>query len=280
MDEKGAVRSEKVNQPQMVQDDLGNAVQEVLNDLTRGTYDITISVGPAYSTLRQEAADSMNQVVQAFPQLMQFAGDLVAKSWDWPGADEIAKRLEKTLPPELRDKPEGEEGPPPIPPEVQQALDQAGKAIEVYQQEIGQMQQALQSKDAEMQQAEALEAAKIASQERIAREKLQSEAEIDLLRIKKDLLIAREKAQAEQRTAIATAAMQPEREDDESVDIESVEIEELPVEPPPPPEPTPTDMALMAVAEAMQMVARSLAAPKRPVRDAEGRIVQVISEVA
>lgn len=289
MDEKGAVRSEQVNQPAMVQDEMGNAVEQVLNDLTSGTYDITISVGPAYDTLRQEASDSMTQVVQAFPQIMQFAGDLVAKSWDWPGADEIAKRLEKTLPPELRDKEEGAEGPPPPPPEMVQALEQASQAIEVYQQEIGQLQQALQAKDGEMQRAEEVEAAKMASVERIARAKLESEAQIDLLRIKKDLLIAREKAQAEQQTAMMTAAMQPAPvepggffDDPAQIDLDAVSLDPMPVEPPPPPEPpqpTPTDVALMAVAEAMQIFARSMSAPKRPVRDSEGRIVQVITDM-
>jgi hypothetical protein len=294
MDEKGGVRSEKVNEPQVVADELGLTVTQVLNDLTRGDYDITISVGPAYATLRQEAAEAMGQMVQAYPPLMQIAGDLIMKAQDGPGADEIAKRMAKMLPPELRDKEEGEEGPPPIPPEMQQAMQQATQAIEVYQQEIGQLQQALQSKDAEMQRQEDIEAAKIASQERIAKEKIRSQAEIDLLGIKKDLIIAREKARSAQETAVMTAAMKPapameggetEYDDNkrEGINIEGVAIEEMPIEPPPPPpppQPTPTDMALMAVADAMQMVARSLAAPKRPVRDADGRIIQVISEVA
>jgi len=300
MDEKGGVRSEKVNEPQVVADKLGLTVTQVLNDLTRGDYDITISVGPAYATLRQEAAEAMGQMVQAYPPLMQIAGDLIMKAQDVPGADEIAKRMAKTLPPELRDKEEGEEGPPPIPPEMQQAMQQATQAIEIYQQEIGQLQQeigqlqqAMQSRNVEMQRQEDIEAAKIASQERIAKEKIRSQAEIDLLGIKKDLVIAREKARSAQETAVMTAAMKPilemdsdEGNDDnerEGMDIEGVEIKEMPIEPPPPPpppQPTPTDMALMAVADAMQMVARSLAAPKRPVRDAEGRIIQVISEVA
>ena len=41
----------------------------------------------------------MVELGRIFPQIMQVAGDLVAKNLDWPGADEIAERLKKLLPP-------------------------------------------------------------------------------------------------------------------------------------------------------------------------------------
>ena len=78
------------------------AVETVVNDLTVGTYDVTVSVGPAYRTMRQEAADAMVQFGQAWPKPMEIAGDKVVKSMDWPGADEIAERIKRTIPPELR----------------------------------------------------------------------------------------------------------------------------------------------------------------------------------
>ena len=76
---------------------------EVLNDLSVGKYDVRVTVGPSYATRRIEAADSMMQFVQAFPAAGAVVGDLIAKSMDWPGAEDIAKRLKAALPPELAD---------------------------------------------------------------------------------------------------------------------------------------------------------------------------------
>lgn len=86
----------------------------LINDLTTGKYDITISVGPSYSTKRIEAADSMMAFIQAVPQAAQVSGDLIAKAMDWPGSDDIAERLKKMLPPGMIDEE--------IPPEQQQAI--------------------------------------------------------------------------------------------------------------------------------------------------------------
>lgn len=108
------------------------AIQRVLNDMTVGEYAVTVSAGPSYDTMRQEAVDGMIQTAQSWPKLMDIAGDKVVRTMDWPGADEIADRIAKTMPPELRDKEEGEEdnGPPPIPPEVQQHVQQMEQAMQ------------------------------------------------------------------------------------------------------------------------------------------------------
>ncbi len=73
----------------------------LLNDLSQGTYDVRVKVGPSYATRRSEAADSMLQFIQAVPQAAGVAGDLVARNMDWPGADEIAERLHRMLPPQV-----------------------------------------------------------------------------------------------------------------------------------------------------------------------------------
>jgi hypothetical protein len=46
-----------------------------------------------------EAADSLMAFVQAVPQAGAVIGDLIAKNQDWPGAEEMAERLKKLLPP-------------------------------------------------------------------------------------------------------------------------------------------------------------------------------------
>jgi len=66
-------------------------------DLSVGEYDVALTTGTSYMTRRVEAAQSMMDAVQVFPQLMQVAGDLIAKAQDWPGADKIAERLAQAM---------------------------------------------------------------------------------------------------------------------------------------------------------------------------------------
>lgn len=77
-------------------------------DLAVGQFDVALSTGTSYTTRRVEAAQAMMDAIQVWPQLMQVAGDLVAKAQDWPGADKLAARLKKTIPPQFLE--EGEEG--------------------------------------------------------------------------------------------------------------------------------------------------------------------------
>jgi hypothetical protein len=82
---------------------------------------------------------------------MQVAGDLVMRSADFPMAEQLAERLEKTLPPELRDQKKGEEGQ--VPPEVQQHMQQ-------MDQQIQQLGQALEAAATHAEQLEAEQAQK------------------------------------------------------------------------------------------------------------------------
>lgn len=104
-------------------------LEVVMRDLTVGKYDVTIGVGPSYSTQRAEAVDAMMQVGQVFPNLWAVAGDKIVRSMDWPNADEIADRLKKALPPGLADEEDQPEAQP-MPPEVQEALTMAAQEIE------------------------------------------------------------------------------------------------------------------------------------------------------
>lgn len=136
MKEDGTIDSAEVNVQKV--DPLTMEVVETLNDLTVGTYDVTVSTGPSYSTLREEAAEAMVAVAGDFPKLMDVAGDLVIESMDWPGADKIADRLRKTMPANLTQENESgeEQGPPPLPPEVEQALQQYDQLVEQLQQQL------------------------------------------------------------------------------------------------------------------------------------------------
>ena len=90
---------------------------QVLNDLTVGKYDVVVTVGPSYATQRLEAANSMIAFAGAVPNAAPVMADLMASTMDWPGAEKIAKRLKKTIPPHLLDPSEMEEGGPPPQPD-------------------------------------------------------------------------------------------------------------------------------------------------------------------
>jgi len=66
-----------------------------------GKYDVRVITGPGYATKRQEALESMAQLLQGNPQLWSVAGDLFVKNMDWPGAQDLAKRFQKTLDPKV-----------------------------------------------------------------------------------------------------------------------------------------------------------------------------------
>lgn len=101
-----------------------------IHDVRTGRYDVAVKAGPSFTTRREEAATQMMELVRVFPDAAPIIGDLLAKNLDWPGADEIAKRLEKMLPPNLKD----EQGN--IPPEVQQQMQQMAEALQVLQQRL------------------------------------------------------------------------------------------------------------------------------------------------
>ena len=103
--EDGETRMAKIDptQPEPVRkivNEQGIVLEKVYNPSV-GKYDVVVTTGPNYATKRQEAMESMGQVLQGNPQLWGVAGDLVVKNMDWPGAQELAKRLAKTIDPKL-----------------------------------------------------------------------------------------------------------------------------------------------------------------------------------
>lgn len=76
-----------------------------LYDLTVGRYDVVTDVGPSYESRRMEVAENLTNLLQAMPNVGQFAGDLLVKSLDFPGSDELAERLRRTVPPNILEDP-------------------------------------------------------------------------------------------------------------------------------------------------------------------------------
>jgi uncharacterized protein YuzE len=125
-----------------------DGIQRV-NELRIGKYDVRVSVGPNYTTKRQETAESMIDFVRAFPPAGQVAADLVAKNMDWPGAEDFAERLKKLIPPGIVEDDE-----PPTPEEQaqmqqQQQLQQAQMQMTMQGAQIELQQSAAEAKEAE-----------------------------------------------------------------------------------------------------------------------------------
>jgi hypothetical protein len=116
----------EINKPQII-----DGVEQVLHDMTSGSYDVVMEAGPSYATKREQAQDAMTEFIRAFPPAAPVMGDLYAKSMDWPHAEEIGERLEELLPPPIkaklqadRQKREQAAGQPPSPEMQQQAMAQ------------------------------------------------------------------------------------------------------------------------------------------------------------
>jgi len=114
-------------------DENGIVIEKIYNPSV-GKYDVVVTTGPSYMTKRQEAMEGMAQILQGNPNLWAVAGDLFVKNMDWPGAEEMAERLRKTIDPKvLADQ---DEDP---------ALQAAQQQMQAMGQEMDQMHQMLQN---------------------------------------------------------------------------------------------------------------------------------------
>jgi len=105
IDAGGEVKMAKINPMQTepvkkIVDQQGIEIAKIYNPNV-GTYDVQVSSGPSYMTRKQEAMDTMGQILQTNPALWSVAGDLFVKNMDWPGAEQMAERFEKMLDPKV-----------------------------------------------------------------------------------------------------------------------------------------------------------------------------------
>lgn len=109
---------------QTVVDDAGNEV--VLNDISKGKYDVAITVGPSYATQRMEAVDAFTNMLGQMgnglpPQIAALMAYNVVKNMDLPGSEDLDEAFRKILVAQgVMEPKEGEEapapqGPPPDP---------------------------------------------------------------------------------------------------------------------------------------------------------------------
>lgn len=163
----GAEKYETVNKPA--------PDGSTLNDLSRGKYDVAVTVGPSFATRRQEAAEAYGQLAQSDETLMMTAGDLVYKSLDLPYADEIAERKRMMLPPQIQQQLNADK---PMPPEIQAAMAQIQQMQEQVQQQGMLVQQAAQEAQTEKAAAEKAKSDLAVAQANFERDVAKAQAEL------------------------------------------------------------------------------------------------------
>jgi len=130
------------------------AVETAMHDLSVGKYDVTITTGPSYTTLRQEAAEAMISFGQSWPKLMDIAGDKVVQAMDWPGAEGIAARIKRTIPAEILGDEDGESQNMVQTPQGPVPAEQAGAMMAQMDEHMKMMSQELQDAQSGIQQVQ------------------------------------------------------------------------------------------------------------------------------
>ena len=192
MGSDGSKKLERINQVVMQKGEPKNV------DLSVGKYDLVVTQGASYATKRIEALNSMVEIARVNPAIMQIAGDLIIKAMDWDGADEIAERMKKMLPPQLQEQKEGEDQKP-LPPEVQQMIEQGKQQIDEMGKHIQMLEAEKDDKDDEL---------------RLKKYEIDVKAEIEFAKLAKDAGMSTEQVMQLLNAALANAAQQPELPDE------------------------------------------------------------------
>lgn len=129
-------------------------------ELDLGEYAVRVATGPSYSTRRQESSEAMIDLAGKIPLIGEVAPDLIVKALDFPGADEVADRIRRALPPEIAGEDEADVSP------EQQAMmleqQQMAAQMQAQQEQLQQIMQELELRkaqaDVEKAEAEAVEA--------------------------------------------------------------------------------------------------------------------------
>ena len=66
---------------------------DIMHDLSKGSYDVEVTIGPSFQSARQEALDTLISFAEAMPSAAPVIQDLIAKNIDSPDAQEMANRL-------------------------------------------------------------------------------------------------------------------------------------------------------------------------------------------
>ncbi len=111
-----------------------NTKQIAINP-TIGTYDVDVQSGPDFATQREWAVEAMTQLLAANKELWAVVGDLAVKNMDFPGADDMAERIRRTINPAVLG-----EGPTPNEQQLQQQIQQMQEVMQSLVDSLAQAQ--------------------------------------------------------------------------------------------------------------------------------------------
>jgi hypothetical protein len=171
--------------------------KEVIYDLRAGRYDVYVDTGPTYSTRREEAAESLGQLLPILGDNAMLGMDLFLRNLDFPEGDRLAERF-KTLVGQLYpwvkalEETEG------------QPMDDRERAIQA-EARLAQLAQAMQAMQAEMQaMAQQLENRELEAQVRLQvaflkflTEQVESKAMINIEQMRAQVKLIGESLRAE-----------------------------------------------------------------------------------
>jgi hypothetical protein len=143
--------------PQQAQEAYNDPAQpnpKVIFNPNVGKYDVESDVGPAYGTRRQEAFNAFSQIMAQNAAAFPVVGDFWARNADFPGADELADRLERGLPPQYKPGPDPQtiavqQQAQEMHQQAQQLLGKADSEIAELKAQVQQLQQQLKDKGAD-----------------------------------------------------------------------------------------------------------------------------------
>ena len=169
--------------------DAAGKIKRIYN-LGVGHFDVTVTVGPGYTTSRQEAATVMTELASTAKDpvsaaIMQYGA---VKNSDFHGSEEIERMLKAVLPSQVQPQ-EGEQEP--IPASAMQKIAQLTQGVQMMQQKG----QELIQENQKLKSGEQAAMAKVQAQAAEAQAELQLKAKVQA----EELRLAREKAEAEMR---------------------------------------------------------------------------------
>lgn len=144
-------------------------------DLSKGVYDVTISIGKAFQSRLEEGNQVMGELIAKRPELLVPMGDIWAQFQTFPGSRELAKRLAKMREQQMPGLGEGEDGQAP-PEQMQAQLQQMGQQMQAMQQQLQAAMQALETEQAKQQAA--ILKAQLDAQTTLERARLDSETRL------------------------------------------------------------------------------------------------------
>lgn len=150
--EDGAEKFVKVNRPIR---DIESGEVKIINDLSRGKYDVVVSTGKSFETQRMEVAEVAEALSRAPGPLGMIGQYLLVKNIDAPGMDEMLQSVRKILIAQgLLEPGENDQPPPPPQPNPKDVADAELKAAQA-QKTMAQAQQIAATTPVQIEKAQA-----------------------------------------------------------------------------------------------------------------------------